>query len=415
MKEEIRFINLCDYPLVLKKHGGDDYTILPARPGHLSPVGIEEKCIATKNLGGIELNKTRYILKNVPPGEPGVIYLIDHPGLNTTRPDERNDVVNIMGTFSDEGPWIKDGVKRVFVVTGFKVRSEKLFDNEKRLFVTAAAGDVGGLVALLRQGVNINIRKKGEATPLHVACTNLQHNIIKALVENGADVNVRNGVNRTPLHELCCKPGASQDTIKMLLDRGADAGVRDDEGFTALHYSASWKGGEKLAAVILDCGIPPDILSDNGNNGNLTPLHIAACYGRTDTVCLLLEKGAEVSMRNSHGETPLHLACWNGHAETVKALSYVGASWAAVDRRGQTPFDCIMLYRTGNVPCGSCIAIHPYTGSTHEALTEDQDNRRKETDEMISIFREANPSASRAIYTAMDMDDDKNTLKPRGL
>ena len=46
----------------------------------------------------------------------------------------------------------------------------------------------------------------------------------------------------------------------------------------------------------------------------------AAFEGRTGTVRLLLDNGADVDVRNERGETPLWIAGEGDHAETVRLL-----------------------------------------------------------------------------------------------
>jgi len=329
MHDAITFVNLCDYPLVLNRQGRGS-VLLSARPVDMRPVEIEERTITESSLGGIPLKKTRYILRNVPPPAEHVIYLIDHPGLNTSRPDERNDVVNINGAFSEDGP------ARVFNVTGFKVRSEKLFEEEKMLLKACASGDIGGVVALLRKGTNINVKKKGDITPLHDACSNLQHHVVKLLLDHGADLNVRDTIGRTPLHKLCLKSGARSDTVEILIEAGADVTVKDNTGLTPLHCVAIQKWGERFVPALISHGA--DVNAIRNGSGN-SPLHMACIYGRTEVARLLIEAGAVVDMRNSDRRTPLFLACANGHTETVRLLSDAGASWMVTDGHGRIPVD----------------------------------------------------------------------------
>ena len=51
-----------------------------------------------------------------------------------------------------------------------------------------------------------------------------------------------------------------------------------------------------------------------------TPLHLAAANGHATCVRLLLEKGANLTSRNSVGETPLHVSAFNGHFHCMLLL-----------------------------------------------------------------------------------------------
>jgi ankyrin repeat protein len=56
-----------------------------------------------------------------------------------------------------------------------------------------------------------------------------------------------------------------------------------------------------------------------------TPLIVAAAYGHTEVVKLLLEKGAQVNMGNEGGETALHYAARHGHTKVMRILLEHGA------------------------------------------------------------------------------------------
>jgi ankyrin repeat protein len=51
----------------------------------------------------------------------------------------------------------------------------------------------------------------------------------------------------------------------------------------------------------------------------------------------LLERGADINVRNRFGETPLHLASFNGVLEVVRLLLEHGADEQAKNNDGKTP------------------------------------------------------------------------------
>ena len=63
----------------------------------------------------------------------------------------------------------------------------------------------------------------------------------------------------------------------------------------------------------------PEMVNLKGARG-FTPLHWAAIRGRSKAVHVLLEAGADITMRNLRGSTPLLLAAWKGHYEVVLQL-----------------------------------------------------------------------------------------------
>ena len=75
--------------------------------------------------------------------------------------------------------------------------------------------------------------------------------------------------------------------------------------------------------------------------GGSTPLMVAALFGRTRAVGLLIEKGAALNIRNNDGSTALHMAAFFCHADTVELLLGKGADVNARNRRSETPLDTV--------------------------------------------------------------------------
>ena len=65
-------------------------------------------------------------------------------------------------------------------------------------------------------------------------------------------------------------------------------------------------------------------------------LHIAAGKGDTAVVEALLEAGADVEAKDSHGWTALHIAAMEGHSAVVKVLLEAGADVNAKDNTDGT-------------------------------------------------------------------------------
>ncbi|MGO4841071.1 ankyrin repeat domain-containing protein, partial [Rhizobiaceae sp. 2RAB30] len=55
-------------------------------------------------------------------------------------------------------------------------------------------------------------------------------------------------------------------------------------------------------------------------------LVIAALNGHADVVALLLERGADIEIRNKHGLTALHAAAYDGNMDVVELLVAKGAA-----------------------------------------------------------------------------------------
>jgi ankyrin repeat protein len=51
------------------------------------------------------------------------------------------------------------------------------------------------------------------------------------------------------------------------------------------------------------------------NNKDQGTLQVASMNGHCEVAKLLIEKGADINMKDDEGWTAFHLAAWNGHCE----------------------------------------------------------------------------------------------------
>jgi ankyrin repeat protein len=79
----------------------------------------------------------------------------------------------------------------------------------------------------------------------------------------------------------------------------------------------------------------PSATDDDG----WTPLHFACQSSASDVAAILLQAGASVDARDSHGNTPLWRAVFNsrGIADTIKVLRAHGADPDAKNAHGISP------------------------------------------------------------------------------
>ncbi len=78
---------------------------------------------------------------------------------------------------------------------------------------------------------------------------------------------------------------------------------------------------------------------NKANKHGITPLMAASFWGKTGAVELLIDKGAELDLREEDGRTALHWAVRRGHPEVVKILLAHGARTDITDREGKTALD----------------------------------------------------------------------------
>ena len=131
----------------------------------------------------------------------------------------------------------------------------------------------------------------------------------------------------------------------LLIDQGADinqggAGHEALPLHTAIKYQhASWSNSGQhrdTINLLVQRGANVTLQDDLGN----TPLHIAASIGDIQTAELLLDKNpAIINMQNKQGNTPLHEAAINEQIEMIKWLLNKGAHKSICNVAGQPPAD----------------------------------------------------------------------------
>jgi len=112
--------------------------------------------------------------------------------------------------------------------------------------------------------------------------------------------------------------------------------ARSGDGFTPLHLAAFF-GQTDAVRLLLARGADVDPVGTAWMTG--TPLHAAAAGSHAAIVRMPLEAGADPTARQRHGFTPLHAAAANGDLASVEALLAAGADPNATNEDGATPVD----------------------------------------------------------------------------
>ncbi len=114
---------------------------------------------------------------------------------------------------------------------------------------------------------------------------------------------------------------AQERLLLSLLDKGADVNARaTPDGATPLHWAAAY-GNLAAIRILLDHGADMTIRALADNDGG-TPLHYAAAEHQTEAVRLLLDRGADSAAQagGRNGGTPLHWAAGRNHIAIMQEL-----------------------------------------------------------------------------------------------
>ena len=131
----------------------------------------------------------------------------------------------------------------------------------------------------------------------------------------------------------------NKDMVTLLLKNGAnpdyEAGYYSD---TPLHLAIS-KGFDDIVKLLLDKKADVNLKNSYGN----TPLHVAVSVGNDNLIKLLLDKKADVNAKGSGDDTPLHIAIRKGYYDVAKLLLDRKADINLKNRYGNTPLHVAIL------------------------------------------------------------------------
>uniref|UniRef100_A0A8D0GFX7 Ankyrin repeat and SOCS box containing 3 n=1 Tax=Sphenodon punctatus TaxID=8508 RepID=A0A8D0GFX7_SPHPU len=155
--------------------------------------------------------------------------------------------------------------------------------------------------------------------PLHLSANRACVESVAVLLEAGADPNEVTHEATTPLF-LAVENGHT-DVINLLLQHGANInGSHSWSGWNSLHQ-ASFQGHSEIIKLLLEKGANKAFEDDFG----ITPLFIAAQYGKLESLRILISYGANVNCQAKDKATPLFIASQEGHHSCVELLLSKGA------------------------------------------------------------------------------------------
>ncbi|XP_044533631.1 ankyrin repeat domain-containing protein 16 isoform X1 [Gracilinanus agilis] len=240
-------------------------------------------------------------------------------------------------------------------------------DYKRPLHEAASQGHGDCVLYLLKRGASVDCLKKGDWTPLMMACTRKNLEVIQVLVEHRANPLLKNKdgwnsfhiasregdpeilhylltvspavwqteskIKRTPLHTAAMH--GCLEAVKLLLERCQyEPDSRDQCGVTPF-MDAIQCGHIDIAQLLLvlheACFTAKDSLGAQA-------LHKAAVTGQDKAIHFLVANlGVGVDERvTSTQYTALHHAAEEGHTSTVKTLLSLGADLEAKDGRNRS-------------------------------------------------------------------------------
>jgi ankyrin repeat protein len=204
---------------------------------------------------------------------------------------------------------------------------------------------------LVRCGADVNTEEQSRhtVTPLH----SLQLKLLRILLDHGANIRGEDREGQTLFHRVFELGHFCQDIfdlIQLLVDHGVDVNTTHKNHGTLLHL-ASYRVDLKSVRFLLGLGTNVNVEVEHWKGR--TPLHQllgsrdCSVGGRFSIAQLLVERGANLYVRDQDDRTPLHLACHIPAKELnlVRFFLDHGANVNAEDKQGQTPLHRVLEYR----------------------------------------------------------------------
>ena len=121
--------------------------------------------------------------------------------------------------------------------------------------------------------------------------------------------------------------------VELLIKYGFDVNAKGYFETTALHHVSD---STKMAKILIDNGANVDAKTTHG----CTPLHSMAIHDlRSNVIEFLITNGAEIDAKSNKKETPLMKALANRRFEIIKCLSKLGASMKNRNDKGMCPLE----------------------------------------------------------------------------
>ncbi len=187
------------------------------------------------------------------------------------------------------------------------------------LIVAASKGQTDLVKFLIEKGADINRANDFGNTSLHYAAWASDFEAFKCLFDKGANINVVNSQGQTPLQYSCM--GGNFEIMKYCVSSGMDIKAECDDGSSLIHWAA-YGGNLEMFKYLESEGLDYNI----GDKDGSPPIFWAASGNRIEIIKYLVEeKNADVNFVDESGTIPLKSAIEGGHFEVANYLLEKGA------------------------------------------------------------------------------------------
>ncbi len=225
-------------------------------------------------------------------------------------------------------------------------------------------GSVGRVEKLLDAGVGVNAPDAEGASPLHHAALSGAVPVMNLLIARGANLNARDRTGMTVL--MYAAMAGKVEAVQRIVESNVDLNLMDRNGFSALMWAQRKKRAEVVTILtkagafdyleaerrekeLIDASVAGNVvavkklldagvnINARGTKGSATPLIIAAERNQVDLLKLLLERGADINVRDEKWQSALFHATANDRPDVIGILIQKNADVNARDKTGRTP------------------------------------------------------------------------------
>ncbi|MCL2720118.1 MAG: ankyrin repeat domain-containing protein [Treponema sp.] len=220
---------------------------------------------------------------------------------------------------------------------------------------------------LIQNGSDPSARNTRGDTPLHVSVSMERYDIANILLKTDVSIHARNTRNRTPFQiaigvspvmvsalltsdrintpddmgssalHIALHEGASADIIRTIVNRGARINIVDSNGKTPLRVSIDLDAWES-AKIIADAGADPFITAVD----NKTPVEIS--FSKGNECIKAIFSGRMINVTDSSGNSVLHFAARYGTADDVRLLLEFGANKSLKNVASESAYDIALRW-----------------------------------------------------------------------
>ncbi len=153
--------------------------------------------------------------------------------------------------------------------------------------------------------------------------TSILKNFILVYKNNGRNIDLNEVDNYQNCATHYTAANGNSEALELLIAEGADLTLKNNEGCTPLMLACKREHKitvrhEEVVQLLINSG--KEIGLNEVDNSKSCAAHYNANNGNSGAMALLIDAGADLTLKNSGGYTPLMLACIKGHKEVVQLL-----------------------------------------------------------------------------------------------